>query len=648
MSEPVDPNEDTSTAGLGERRRRREAERVRARAAGLSTEPPLTRRERRARDEALASGALMLGPEGLVPTGSFEPIPDPQAVRDNTGDDETVAGEPSGPRDAAAQPVPDAAPEGPSGIVERQGADAPGATHETSGQDSAPQDTPAQLAVDTAADSYPNTRSGRRARRAAEAAARAGAEAERAAEPLATDDDRPTSTEPAVSTAPGATTEPASTTESAATAEPADRTDTGAAAEQSAPATPPVRTEQADAEGTGALTTSSQRVTRRSLRAKQADAPAPAQMTDRTAEPATTGRDAEPSTAGREAEPTTTGRRPVVRPPASVQATRGVDATGGLTAVQRAVREANTSGGGLPIQVEAGEADSPTSWGSAVDLPTVTEEVSGTDPQPTQAIPEVRRVSARSLSQSSPSRDSAAEAAPAEQLEPGAGTPTDAGPAPSAATPTGAGPGAGAATAEGVETGVSAETPASPPSAADASSADGDGEDEDTGAFDMKPRWEALGIAAQAAHASDASTRSEAAPAVAPTRVSARRTRAEENEVTQGIAAEQAGAATIPATATRLGPPATNQEATETNWADIAGARPAEPAFTEDPEDETEQETRKTPKWLFALQMVVLALVAVVLALLVWQLAAGNLFDDEDSLGAGLVLSAHALWPSSA
>ncbi|MBK5249952.1 MAG: hypothetical protein JJE50_11090, partial [Actinomycetales bacterium] len=59
--------EDLSTTGLGERRRRREAERAVALAAGRA-ERALTRRELRARDEAIASGALQLGSEGPVPT----------------------------------------------------------------------------------------------------------------------------------------------------------------------------------------------------------------------------------------------------------------------------------------------------------------------------------------------------------------------------------------------------------------------------------------------------------------------------------------------------------------------------------------------------------------------------------------------------
>src|SRR5699024_2643013 len=57
------------------------------------------------------------------------------------------------------------------------------------------------------------------------------------------------------------------------------------------------------------------RVTRRSLRQKRTNAPSlPQSPSERTA----------------------TGRRPVIRPPASARSTRSVDATGELTAIQRA------------------------------------------------------------------------------------------------------------------------------------------------------------------------------------------------------------------------------------------------------------------------------------------------------------------------
>src|SRR5699024_7907053 len=95
-------------------------------------------------------------------------------------------------------------------------------------------------------------------------------------------------------------------------------------------------------------------VTRRSLRDKQAAVPAPPTMG-----PPETG-----------AQRTSTGRRPVVRPPASVRAKRGVSASGALTEIQRAVREANTAAEGIAVG-EQGEASSPTSWHSAVDIPAV-------------------------------------------------------------------------------------------------------------------------------------------------------------------------------------------------------------------------------------------------------------------------------------
>ena len=59
------------TPPMGERRRRREAERKAAQATGeLELNEPMTRRERRALEEALASGALELTPDGqYAPTG---------------------------------------------------------------------------------------------------------------------------------------------------------------------------------------------------------------------------------------------------------------------------------------------------------------------------------------------------------------------------------------------------------------------------------------------------------------------------------------------------------------------------------------------------------------------------------------------------
>src|SRR5690625_293626 len=55
-----------------EARRRREAERRRAQETGEGLGPPMTRRERRALEEALASGALELTPDGqYAPTGEL-------------------------------------------------------------------------------------------------------------------------------------------------------------------------------------------------------------------------------------------------------------------------------------------------------------------------------------------------------------------------------------------------------------------------------------------------------------------------------------------------------------------------------------------------------------------------------------------------
>jgi len=63
-------SEEPSTPAMGERRRRRERERARERAQGL--EQPMSRRERRALEEALATGEVELTPDGqYAPTGEL-------------------------------------------------------------------------------------------------------------------------------------------------------------------------------------------------------------------------------------------------------------------------------------------------------------------------------------------------------------------------------------------------------------------------------------------------------------------------------------------------------------------------------------------------------------------------------------------------
>jgi len=120
-----------STPPMGERRRRREAERRRAQETGEGLSPPMTRRERRALEEALASGALELTPDGkYAPTGelpvtttgqhalsgmetaaSAEIAPSAETTgttQRGSGPEEPAAGQPSPPR-----PEPVAEPSSP-------------------------------------------------------------------------------------------------------------------------------------------------------------------------------------------------------------------------------------------------------------------------------------------------------------------------------------------------------------------------------------------------------------------------------------------------------------------------------------------------------------------------------------------------------
>jgi len=120
-----------STPPMGERRRRREAERRRAQETGEGLTAPMTRRERRALEEALASGALELTPDGkYAPTGelpvtttgqhalsgmetaaSAEIAPSAETTgttQRGSGPEEPAAGQPSPPR-----PEPVAEPSSP-------------------------------------------------------------------------------------------------------------------------------------------------------------------------------------------------------------------------------------------------------------------------------------------------------------------------------------------------------------------------------------------------------------------------------------------------------------------------------------------------------------------------------------------------------
>ncbi|HLS13568.1 MAG TPA: hypothetical protein VK095_03560 [Beutenbergiaceae bacterium] len=547
MTERYDPNQNTSTAGLGERRRRREAERARARAAGQSVDPPLTRRERRARDEALASGALMLGPNGLVPTGEFTALRDPESARPETEQTQDVPpaedAVQTGDRAGAGEVRADSAPVADEGQTDEGQTGQARATRATPDSDAAlpvRDRAQQQSGAGTASGAdFPDTRAGRRARRAADAAAREAA--------------------------------------------------AGAA--------------------------DSSEVTRRSLRSKQAEAPAPAQMPAEEESPP---------------QPSATGRRPVVRPPSAARGTRSVDqSTGGLTAIQRAVREANTSGAGIPTEEPGQESDSPSSWGSAVDLPTVTEDVNEHGREETQAMSAVPRVPVRDSQFPDSPGESSAEEGPAgqdsaeEDLAEEASAEEDLAqvapdePSATGVTPREESPEAAPAiegTAVEADDGREEQTgpdqqdlsdpgPGAPrsPTTASPSAASAE-EDDDTGAFDMKPRWESLISGVEPAKPEQPAA--ERPPG--PLRVSAR---AENRGAESGSAPDQ---------------PVDD-----------------EPRFAQDPEaEDLEDEARKTPRWLFALQMLVLVLVAAILGVLVYQLGWGDLFDDEGALGGRFALPA--------
>ncbi|MGC0251715.1 hypothetical protein [Pseudactinotalea sp. Z1748] len=563
MNQPVDPNEDTTTAGLGERRRRREAERARARAAGRAEERPLTRRERRARDEALASGALTYGPDGLVPTSEFARI-----------EAESLSAA------SAAEPV-------------------------------------SAASAASAADPPPRSR---RARREAERAATAASAVSALSAPSATEAPAQPKTDrteepvrrrepegPTAGSDPGQTAAQGEPEEPAAGSVPeeaaADRVSEQAEErrEPEEPATgrasedQETRSEPEQREGSPAMPSASSPdggpatalmvpVSRKSLRDKRAAAPAPPTM------------DARP------AERTSTGRRPVVRPPASVRARRGVDGSGELTAIQRAVREANTAAEGIAVG-EQGESSSPTSWHSAVDIPAVSYEVSQQTVRPGATAASAPTARSDSDAVSAPSGDSGPIVVSAPTPGSGSSTAsaptTDSGPTAVSAPSADSGPAAASApTPARAPEATSPQEPHSPSSAPAVASADS--EDDDDGAFDMTPRWESLQRAAALR------AKAEAEPAARPTpplRTSAMRS-AEVGE-----------------------PP----------------VQPLGPAEEEDPEDELhEAEARKTPGWLFALQMLVLVLVIAILGALVYLFATGDLFGDDDA--AVLGLSGSVLW----
>lgn len=164
--------ENLDTAGLGERRRRREAERAAERAR--AGERPLTRREIRARDEAIASGALQLG-DAAARHGQTGPVPASSPVTP----------EPVGPVHSAASQVgsavapPGSATTAPGSVAEQN---RPGSAAAPPGQGRAP----GSAAVATDEEGRPLTRRQLRERAArAEAERQARLEADRAREAAA-------------------------------------------------------------------------------------------------------------------------------------------------------------------------------------------------------------------------------------------------------------------------------------------------------------------------------------------------------------------------------------------------------------------------------------------------------------------------------
>lgn len=572
MNQPVDPNEDTTTAGLGERRRRREAERARARAAGRVEERPLTRRERRARDEALASGALTYGPDGLVPTSEFERIEAESLSAASAAEPVSAASAASAtdplPRSRRARREAERAATAASAV---SALSAPSATEPPAEPKTARTEEPVRRREP---DGSPGSDPGERAARREPEDPAAGSMPEEAAA------DRP-SEEPAAKSEkseksqpgqPAAESEPGESAADRAPEEPEEQRQPEESGAGRTSEDQETRPELEEREGTPAMPSAPSPdggpatalmvpVSRKSLRDKRAAAPAPATM------------DARP------AERTSTGRRPVVRPPASVRARRGVDGSGELTAIQRAVREANTAAEGIAVG-EQGESSSPTSWHSAVDIPAVSYEVGQ------QAV----RPGATAASAPTAPPDSDAVSAPS------AGS----GPTEVSAPSAGSGPAAASApTPARAPEVTSPQEPHSPSSAAPAVASADTEDDDDDGAFDMTPRWESLQRAAALRARADAEPAAHPTP---PLRTSAMR-------------------------AAEVGEPP------------VQPLGPAE----EDPEDELrEAEARKTPGWLFALQMLVLVLVIAILGALVYLFATGDLFGDDDA--AVLGLSGSVLW----
>ncbi|WP_154794797.1 hypothetical protein [Occultella kanbiaonis] len=531
--------EDTSTAGLGERRRRREAERARARAAGL--ERPLSRRELRARDEALASGALQLGPDGPVPT----PMSATSALSAHTAPSAATPAS-GGPRRRATGAVSssptDTATDGAAGP---DTATTGTATDGAAGQDTATTVTESDAAAAAApATTGPASEGAAIADPASTDTATDGTAPadppsgasdtpsadEAQAAPVPADPDsvpsgpaRPGPAGPAASAAP-------LTSDDAIAIDATSEDSTAAAATADADEESSAGVSRAGAPSAESAATTGEfgAVSRRSLRAKQASA------------------DAEPTTPEAPSERTSTGRRPVVRPPAAARATRGLDETGGLTPIQRAVRDINAAPDAAPEPLRAEivaerspaatpgplpTADAASVWGSDAPDETAVLPVQSDEPAKAEAdllydggpLPSTRRSR----------RNYEAVATPADAA---------------------------------VDQDAAGQTASTEPE---------DVEDEDD-AFDMRPRWASV-ISGEPEPAADEQP--------------------------------EAGA--------------------------TAGARDEffDDDLDEDDYDDEDEDDERTPAWLRALQIIVLILVGLVLGLLVWQVASGNVFGG-DGLGA--------------
>lgn len=283
-------------------------------------------------------------------------------------------------------------------------------------------------------------------------------------------------------------------------------------------------------------------------------------------------------------ERTATGRRPVIRPPASALGTRSVDgATGELSAIQRAIRDINAAPEDPPTDSVLHDLDTESpETGAPENLPDAAESPAAPEPSasgPTQGQP----------SAGSPAEGFATEA-PADASAPSPAATGAAADAPSATTPPAAGaPDAAADAPAGAH---STATPVGSPSSTGSPE-----DDEIDDSFDMSPRWPSLAAVAEQV--------------------------AEESKTPAEAGGDPAATVDVDEDTTPSPPPED----------DDLGHEPAVEDFG-DAEEEGEDE-RHTPRLLQVLYWLVLVLAGLVLGLLVWRMATGDLFGDGDALAAG-------------